>query len=203
MNPIKVQRERKIFVARSQEKLLIRKFYVLKFLGLAEQQRQRNPTEKRASPCTCRVISVLLVKTLFTWSGGPRSSGVGFFCFHALADTKQKKPSPLDRGLPPPCKQGLILELSQRWHTGQWALGSLYEPTNFWFWTRWFKYKPSKLWHASQFNYEFFQLCYWNKHRLLFIVLFAISYTKQKKKRWWKMMLKDSLNAHNIGSDSV
>ena len=31
---------------------------------------------------------------------GPRSSGVGFFCFHALADTKQKKPTPLDRGPP-------------------------------------------------------------------------------------------------------
>ena len=37
---------------------------------------------------------------LFTWSGGPRSSGVGFFCFHALADTKQKKPTPLDRDPP-------------------------------------------------------------------------------------------------------
>ena len=31
------------------------------------------------------------VKGLFTWSGGPRSSGVSFFCFHALGDTKQKK----------------------------------------------------------------------------------------------------------------
>ena len=30
-------------------------------------------------------------KGLFTWSGGPQSSGVGFFCFHALGDTKQKK----------------------------------------------------------------------------------------------------------------
>ena len=40
------------------------------------------------------------VKGLFTWSGGPRSSGVGFFCFHALEDTKQKKPTPLDRGPP-------------------------------------------------------------------------------------------------------
>ena len=37
---------------------------------------------------------------LFTWSGGPRSSGVGFFCFHALGNTKQKKPTPLDRGPP-------------------------------------------------------------------------------------------------------
>ena len=30
----------------------------------------------------------------------------GFFCFHALEDTKQKKLTPLDRG-PTPCKQGL------------------------------------------------------------------------------------------------
>ena len=32
--------------------------------------------------------------------GTPRSSGVGFFCFDALGDTKQKKPTPLDRGPP-------------------------------------------------------------------------------------------------------
>ena len=37
---------------------------------------------------------------LFTWSEGPRSSGVSFFCFHALGDTKQKKLTPLDRGPP-------------------------------------------------------------------------------------------------------
>ena len=42
----------------------------------------------------------LKFKTLFTWSGGPRSSGVGFVCFHALGDTKQKKPNPLDQGSP-------------------------------------------------------------------------------------------------------
>ena len=39
-------------------------------------------------------------KTLFTWSGGPRSSGVGFFCFVSPRAWKQKKPTPLDRGLP-------------------------------------------------------------------------------------------------------
>ena len=39
-------------------------------------------------------------KGLFTWSGGPRSSGVSFFCFRALGDTKQKKLTPLDRGPP-------------------------------------------------------------------------------------------------------
>ena len=31
---------------------------------------------------------------------GTRSSGVGFFCFHALGNTKQKKLTPLDRGPP-------------------------------------------------------------------------------------------------------
>ena len=41
-----------------------------------------------------------LSKGLFTWSEGPRSSGVGFFSFHALEDTKQRKPIPLDRGPP-------------------------------------------------------------------------------------------------------
>ena len=40
------------------------------------------------------------IKGLFTWSGGLRSSEVGFFCFHALGNTKQKKPTPLDRGPP-------------------------------------------------------------------------------------------------------
>ena len=45
-------------------------------------------------------LSTVFTKTLFTWSGGPRSSGVSFFCFHALGDTKQKKLTPLDRGPP-------------------------------------------------------------------------------------------------------
>ena len=42
----------------------------------------------------------VITKGLFTWSGGPRSSGVDFFCFHALGDTKQKKPTPLNWGPP-------------------------------------------------------------------------------------------------------
>ena len=41
-----------------------------------------------------------VTKGLFTWGGGPRSSGVDFFCFHALGATKQKKHTPLDRGPP-------------------------------------------------------------------------------------------------------
>ena len=41
-----------------------------------------------------------VTKGLFTWSGGPRSGGAGFFCFQALRETKQKKPTPLDRARP-------------------------------------------------------------------------------------------------------
>ena len=40
---------------------------------------------------------------------GNRSSGVGFFCFHALGDTKQKKLTPLDRG--PPLHVNRVLEV--------------------------------------------------------------------------------------------
>ena len=46
------------------------------------------------------IFTVHIALGLFTWSGGPLSSGVGFFCFHALGDTKQKKLTPLDRGPP-------------------------------------------------------------------------------------------------------
>ena len=41
-----------------------------------------------------------MIKILFTWSGGPRSSGVSFFCFVSPRARKQKKPTPLDRGPP-------------------------------------------------------------------------------------------------------
>ena len=51
-------------------------------------------------PMAYRADDVEVTKGLFTWSGGPRSSGVAFFWFHALEDTKQKKPSPLDWGPP-------------------------------------------------------------------------------------------------------
>ena len=48
----------------------------------------------------CKFQNLDFVLGLFTWSGGPRPGGVGFFCFHAPEDTKQKKPTPLDRGPP-------------------------------------------------------------------------------------------------------
>ena len=41
---------------------------------------------------------------------GPRSSGVAFFCFHALGDKKQKKPTPLNRG--PPLHVNRVLSVS-------------------------------------------------------------------------------------------
>ena len=50
------------------------------------------------------------IKGLFTWNGGPRSSGVSFFCFHALGDTKQKKLTPLDRGPPLHVNRVLMVE---------------------------------------------------------------------------------------------
>ena len=43
---------------------------------------------------------IKVTKTLFTWSGGTRSSGVGFFCFVSPRAWKQKKPTPLYRGPP-------------------------------------------------------------------------------------------------------
>ena len=56
-------------------------------------------THDRWKPA-CVILRRLQTKGLFTWSGGPRTSGVGFFCFHALVDTEQKKRTPLDRGPP-------------------------------------------------------------------------------------------------------
>ena len=40
--------------------------------------------------------------------------GFGFFCFHALGDTKQKKPTPLDRG--PPLHVNRVLTLASFFH---------------------------------------------------------------------------------------
>ena len=59
------------------------------------------------------------IKGLFTWSGGPRSSGVGFFCFHALENTKQKKPTPLDRGPPLHVNRVLVFIYIPTWQTSR------------------------------------------------------------------------------------
>ena len=53
------------------------------------------------------------IKTLFKWSGGPRSSGVSFFCFVSLRAWKQKKPTPLDRGPPLHVNRPLVTLLNQ------------------------------------------------------------------------------------------
>ena len=64
-----------------------------------------------------------LTKTLFTWSGGPWSSGVSFFCFVSSRAWKLAKETyPTRPGPPTPCKQGLNAETSimavchQTWH---------------------------------------------------------------------------------------
>ena len=54
------------------------------------------------------------INTLFTWSGGPRSSGVSFFCFVPLRAWKQKKPTPLDRGPPLHVNRVLLLKLVKK-----------------------------------------------------------------------------------------
>ena len=46
-----------------------------------------------------------MFKGPFTWSG------VSFFCFVSPRAWKQKKPTPLDRGPPTPCKQALSVKL--------------------------------------------------------------------------------------------
>ena len=50
--------------------------------------------------CIRKDPSVIKLRACLHGVGGTRSSGVGFFCFHALGDTKQKKVTPLDRGPP-------------------------------------------------------------------------------------------------------
>ena len=114
------QKRKRFLILTSAIKRTVRKFHVV-----VVQRRQRNVQK---AWCTCKdvvlLISVLVlpfslpsppslstsfkfckmsiqsIKGLFTWSGGPRSSGVSFFCFHALGDTKQKKLTPLHRGPP-------------------------------------------------------------------------------------------------------
>ena len=73
--------------------------------GQYEKKKKKNRTFRAQLLLTYFRIGLLSLfkvatKGLFTWSGGPRSSGVGFFCFHALEDTKQKKLTQLDRGPP-------------------------------------------------------------------------------------------------------
>ena len=52
-------------------------------------------------------------KTLFTWCGGPRSSGVGFFCFVSPQSVKTKETNPTRPGSPTPCKQALRFRISR------------------------------------------------------------------------------------------
>ena len=60
----------------------------------------RDRPQSHVGSCKFLTSRLSVPQGLFTWSGGPRSSGVSFFCFHALGNTKQKKLTPPDRGPP-------------------------------------------------------------------------------------------------------
>ena len=80
------------------------KIYIAcKYFSLIIQLTQMRNKAREMTP----ILTDLPAQGLFTWSGGARSSGVGFFCFHALEDTKQKKPTPLDLG--PPLHVNIVL----------------------------------------------------------------------------------------------
>ena len=74
-----------------------------------------------------------------SWSGGPRSSGVGFFCFHALEDTKQKKLTPLDRGLPLHVNRVFNSSALEKWtvvtSTRTQDIFNVHFNTNQWIWS--------------------------------------------------------------------
>ena len=74
--------------------------WVEKRFGSYQQMKFNLHWENSVSDGSQCIVNKRKFKGLFTWTGGPRSSGVGFFCFHALGYTKQKKPTPLDRGSP-------------------------------------------------------------------------------------------------------
>ena len=83
-----------------------RSFYFLRILSVYWKVRKVSAFS-RHQPRTGVFLKYLMCqlyfnvsKGLFTWSGGTRSSGVGFFCFVSARAWKQKKPTPLDRGPP-------------------------------------------------------------------------------------------------------
>ena len=51
------------------------------------------------------MMAISTSKTLFTWSGGPRSSGVSFFCFVSPQSVKTKETNPTRPKSTNPCKQ--------------------------------------------------------------------------------------------------
>ena len=77
-------------------------------------------------------------KSLFTWSGGPRSNGVSFFLFSRSGGQKTKETYPIRPGSPTPCKQGVRHRKQPRErHSGSTPLYKPYRyvpPQKVWFW---------------------------------------------------------------------
>ena len=89
---------------RLSPRLFLRGGSLFTVLRLASSYKYHSIPLKRWDAC-CKKISLYCIfyplnKILFTWSGGPRSSGVSFFCLVSLIAWKQKKPTPQGRGPP-------------------------------------------------------------------------------------------------------
>ena len=71
-------------------------------------------------------------KGLFTWSGGPRSSGVRFLLFSRSGGHKTKETYPTRPASPTPCKQGLSSKKMSpcRWPISIYTLSDLGDLSN-------------------------------------------------------------------------
>ena len=67
------------------------------------------------------------IQGLFTWSGGPRSSGVGSLLFSRSGGHKTKETYPTRPGFPTPCKQGLRPRIMKMYHNICIERTSIYE----------------------------------------------------------------------------
>ena len=76
------------------------KGYIFVLKHFDQTQELQTMAKKCSQFYTIRTYDFYVTKTLFTWSGGPRSSEVSFFCFVSPRAWKQKKLTPLDRGPP-------------------------------------------------------------------------------------------------------
>ena len=77
-------------------------------MGYEIKKSSRYESRARGFIPGCHTNKTCLGPVYIEW--GPQSIGAGFFCFHALEDTKQKKLTPLDRGPPLHVNRVLIIK---------------------------------------------------------------------------------------------